>query len=215
VPARLAALALFLFAVPAGALEGHRANALFEEGQIDEAVAAYREGLLRSEGEVGAVRAGLFNNLGTALYEQEDFAAAQTAFEQSLGVALAAEDRARAAFNAGNAAAEQQNFEAALGFYRRALLARPDFPEAAFNYEYLKRQRQDERPQDSESDDLQPSPFAERLKAEADSLVAAERYRDALDVMQRGLATDSTVQAYGDFVGRLGAVVEIDESDQP
>lgn len=208
-------IALFLFTVPAGALEGHRANAHYSAGEIAEAIATYREGLLRSEGEVGAVRAGLFNNLGTALYEQEDFAGAQNAFERSLGVALTADDWARAAFNAGNAAAQQQNFEAALGFYRRALLARPDFTEAAFNYEYLKRQQQDEQPQDSEPETVQPSPFAEQLKAQADSLVAGERYRDALDMMQQGLVADSTVQAYSDFVGRLSAVVDIDESDQP
>jgi len=212
---RLLLLALFLFTVPAGALEGQRANDLFAEEQIEEAILTYREGLLRSEGETGAVRAGLFNNLGVALYEQEDFAAAQTSFEQSLGVALAPENRARAAFNAGNAAAQQQNFEAALGFYRQALLARPDFPEAAFNYEYLKRQQQQDQPQESASENIQPSPFAEQLKAQADSLVAAEQYRDALGVMQQGLLADSTVQAYSDFVGRLGAVVEIEDTNQP
>lgn len=211
---RLLLLALFLFTVPAGALEGRRANDLFDEGSVEEAILTYREGLLRSEGETGTVRAGLFNNLGVALYEQEDFAGAQTAFEQSLAVALAPEDRARAAFNAGNAAAQQQNFEAALGFYRQALLVQPDFPEAAFNYEYLKRQQQDQ-PQQPDSENIQPSPFAEQLKAQADSLVAAEQYRAALETMQQGLLADSTVQAYSDFVGRLGAVVEIDETNQP
>jgi Tfp pilus assembly protein PilF len=212
---RLALLALFLFTAPAGAPEGRRANDLYEEERFEEAGAAYREGLALNEDAAGAVRAGLLNNLGCALYAQEAFAEAQAQFEAALAAALTAEDRARAAYNAGNAAAQQQNFEAALGFYRQALIARPGYVEAAFNYEYVKRKLQPERPQEPEPEPVQPSPFAERVKAEADSLVAAQRYAAALDAMQRGLAADSTVQAYGDFVGRLGAVVEIEDTDQP
>ena len=211
---RLAFLALFLFTVPAGAREGRRANALYEEQKFDEAVAAYREGIARSEAS-GTVYADLLNNLGCARYEQEQFGDAQASFEASLAAALTDEGRARAAFNAGNAAARQQNFEAALGFYRQALLARPDYAEAAFNYEYLKRQQQDDREQAPDAPPVEPSAFAEQLKAQADSLVAANQYRAAFETMQRGLIADSTVQAYSDFVGRLGAVVEIEDSNQP
>ncbi len=214
---RIAFLALFLFTVPAGAPEGRRANALYGEEKYEEAVAAYREGLARSEGEASAVYAGLLNNLGCALYAQEEFAEAQTQFEAALAASLTPEDGARAAFNAGNAAARQQNFEPALGFYRQALLARPDYFEAKFNYEYIKRQLQQDQPSSPESENVQPSPFAERLKAQADSLVAVQQYRAALETMQRGLLADSTVQAYNDFTSRLGAVVEIEEGrpDQP
>ncbi len=208
-----ALLALFLFTVPAGAREGHRGNEAYAEGDFETADALYREGVDRSE--AGAVRADLYNNLGCALYEQEDFAGAQTAFEASLGAALTAEGRARAAYNAGNAAARQQNFDAALGFYRQALLAEPGHADAKFNYEYLKRQLQQDRPQEPESETVQPSPFAQAVKAEADALVAARQYRAALDVMRRGLAADSTVGAYGDFLDRLGTVTEIDEGPQP
>ncbi len=207
---RFALLALFLFTVPAGAREGRRANALYGEGTFGEAAAVYREGLARSESDAGTVQSGLLNNLGCALYEQEQFAEAQTSFEAALAAALAAEDRARAAYNAGNAAAQQQNFEGALGFYRQALLVRPDYFEAKFNYEYIKRQLQQDRPSSPESENIRPSPFAEHLKARADSLVAAQRYREALETMQRGLLADSTVQAYNDFLGRLSAVVEIE-----
>lgn len=209
---RLALIALFLFTVPSGAREGREANALYEEALMAEAADRYRLGLERADTSTGAVPAGLLNNLGCALYEQQEFAEAQMAFEAALRAAIDPEDRARAAYNAGNAHAQQQNFEAALGFYRRALLARPDFYEAAFNYEYLKRQLQDGAPQESEPNDLQPSPFAEEVKAEADALVADRRYGAALEAMQRGLAQDSTVGAYQEFMGRLGAVVEIDES---
>ena len=210
-------LALVLFTVPAGAREGREANAHYAEGRFEEAAARYRDGLARSDEDAGAVRSALLNNLGCALYEQGDFAEAQTAFEAALGAALTPEGQARAAYNAGNALAEQQNIEAALGFYRRALLARPDFHEAKFNYELLKRRLQNDPPPDEQPDDpsVEPSPFAEALKAEADSLVAARQYGTAFETMQHGLATDSTVQAYAEFIGRLGAVAEIEDADQP
>ena len=211
---RTALIALFLFTVPAGAREGRDANARYAEGLFDEAAVLYRAGLDRSEETAGAVQSGLLNNLGCALYEQQQFAEAQTAFEAALTAAVEPEDRARAAYNAGNALAQQQNFEAALGFYRQALLARSDFYEAAFNYEYIKRQLQDSDSQQPQPSDIQPSPFAEALKAQADSLVAAREYDAAFQTMQRGFLQDSTVQAYSEFVGRLGAVVEI-ESGPP
>ncbi len=211
---RLLVAALFLFTVPAGAREGRLGNEDYARSDFGPAGALYREGIDRSEaeGEAGAVRANLYNNLGCALYEQQEFERAQTAFETSLGLALTAEGRAQAAYNAGNAAARQQAFEAALGFYRHALLADPDHAEAKFNYEYLRRQLQPDAP--PEPDAAQPSPFAQAVKAEADSLVAARQYRAALETMQRGLATDSTVSAYGDFLSRLGAVVEIDDGPE-
>lgn len=206
---RLLFVALFLFTVPAGAREGHRANALYDEDAFESAAALYREGIDRSEG--GTTTSALLNNLGCALYEQELFTEAQTAFEASLDAALTPDAQARAAYNAGNTAAQGQNFEAALGFYRQALLAWPGHLDAKFNYEYLKRQLQDSS-QQPEPETVQPSPFAQQLKAEADSLVAAQRYRAALETMQRGSLTDSTVQAYNEFLGRLSAVVEIEES---
>lgn len=206
---RLLLVALFLFTVPSGAREGHRANGMYGEGDFESAAALYREGLDRSED--ASTRSALLNNLGCALYEQEAFAEAQTAFEAALGAALTTPAQARAAYNAGNAAARQQDVEAALRFYRRALLAEPDHTDAKFNYELLKRRLRDPS-QQPESDNVQPSPFAQRLKAQADSLVTAQQYRAALETMQRGFLTDSTVQAYSDFLGRLDAVVRIDES---
>lgn len=204
-------LALTLFTVPAGAREGREGNALFAEERFEEAAARYRAGLDRNTEAAGAVRAGLFNNLGAALYRQEQYAEAQAAFEAALAAALAPEDRARAAYHAGNAAAQQQNVEAALGFYRAALLAQPDHFEAKFNYEYLRRQLQEDRPQPPDQPPPEPSDYARQLKEEADRLVAQRRYADALTLLQNGLRTDSTVQAYSDFIGRLGTVVQIED----
>ena len=210
-----ALLALLLFTVPAGAREGREGNARFADGRFEDAAGRYRAGLARSTAPAGAVPSGLLNNLGSALFEQGEFAEAQAAFESALAAAVEAEDRARAAYNAGNALAAQENIEAALGFYRRALLARPDFPEARFNYEFYKRQLEDEPPPEQPNDDaLEPSDFARELKARADSLVAERRYEDAFEAMQDGLAADSTVRAFAEFIGRHLAVVEIEHAAQ-
>lgn len=212
----LLALLLFTvpaFTVPAGAREGREGNARFADGRFEDAAERYRAGLARADEQTGAVPSGLLNNLGSALFEREEFAGAQNAFEAALAAAVEPADRARAAYNAGNALAAQENIEAALGYYRRALLARPDFPDARFNYELYKRRLEEQTPPEQPNDDtIEPSDFAREVKARADSLVAARRYADALETMQDGLAADSTVQAFSEFIGRLGAVVEIEQA---
>lgn len=210
-----ALLALLLFTIPAGAREGREGNAHFAGGRFEDAAERYRAGLAQTDVTAGAVPSGLLNNLGSALFEQEDFAGAHNAFEAALAAAVEPDDRARAAYNAGNALAAQENIEAALGFYRRALLARPDFPDARFNYEFYKRLLDDETPPEEPNDDaIEPSGFAREVKARADSLVAERRYADAFETMQEGLAADSTVQAFSEFTGRLRAVVEIEQAAQ-
>ena len=208
-----ALLALLLFTVPAGAREGREGNAHFADGRFEDAAERYRAGLARSTVPAGAVPSGLLNNLGSALFEREEVGEAQAAFESALAAAVEPEDRARAAYNAGNALAAQENIEAALGFYRRALLARPDFPDARFNYELYKRRLEEDTPPEQPNDDaLEPSDFAREVKARADSLVAERLYTDAFEAMQDGLAADSTVRAFAEFIGRLRAVVEIEEA---
>jgi hypothetical protein len=88
-------------------------------------------------------------------------------------------------------------------------VARPDFPEARFNYEWVKRRLDSPPPQGGTPPE--PSDFARRLKARADALVAQRQYRDALDLMNDGLRRDSTVAAFADYVQRLGDVVQIEE----
>ncbi len=213
----LVLLALYLFAVPAGSREGRAGNERLREGDFEGAAALYRAGLARSDSDGAtddaalAVRAALLNNLGLALYEDGLPADALRAFEAAADAAPDADGRARAAFNAGAAAARLQDLEGALGFYRRALLARPAFPEAAFNYEFVRRRLQQQNPQDEPPPDVEPSAFAQRLKAQADALVARRRYADALALMEDGARADSTVAAYRDFLGRLGTVVDIED----
>ena len=67
---------------------------------------------------------------GIAYYAGEDFASASAA--------LAAIDTARAKFQYGNALARQERLPDAIAAYERALELRQDFPEAAFNLEWVR-----------------------------------------------------------------------------
>ena len=212
---RLALLLLLLAGCAAfadGADAGRRGNALLAEGDLEAAAAAYGEGLEAAEdgGADPAVQAALWNNLGLARYEQERFEEAAGAFDEALALATETDTRARYAYHAGTALARASTLEDAALRLRHALVARPDFPEARFNYEWVKR-RLDGPPPGAETPP-EPSDFARRLKAQADALVEQRQYRDAYDLLNDGLRRDSTVAAFADYLQRLGDVVRIEES---
>lgn len=207
--ARLA-LVLLLFGLlgDTGAEHGRSGNALYEQGQYAAAERAYRDGLAALDDTTGAVYAALQNNLGAALHRQKQFSSARSAFERAARAAPALEARVRARFNAATAAAGLGTLEAALRDYRQVLLMDPTHAPARYNYEFLKRkvtsgQRSQPPP------DVEPSPYARRLKNKAEALVARRQYGAAVDSMQQGLRRDSTVAAYRDFITRLTDVAEI------
>lgn len=138
---------------PEGSSEGRRGNARIMASDYDAAVAAYRSGLETAGGET---RARLLNNLGTVFLLQEEYEDARRVLDQAIQASLTDDDRARAAYNAGNAAALSGDLEAALGFYRQALLLRPDYHEARFNYETVARTMSEQElppPEDSEDEE--------------------------------------------------------------
>ena len=100
----------------------------------------------------------------------------------------------------------RENLGALAALLRIALLLDPTSADARRNQEIARRLLQDP-PEPPE-----PSDFAEQVKARADALVAQRQYREALNVMEDGLARDSSVAAYADFTQRLGGVVQIEDS---
>ncbi len=211
-PARLALVLLFLGLFgDTGAEHGRTGNALYEQGQYAEAERAYRDGLVALDDTTGAVYSALQNNLGAALHRQKQFTEARTAFRRAARAAPTLDERVRSRFNAATAAAGVGNLTAALRDYRQVLLMDPTHAPARYNYEVLKRKRASRRRSQS-SPDVEPSPYARRLKKKAEALVARQKYEAAADSMQRGLQRDSTVAAYRDFIGRLTDVAQIAET---
>lgn len=190
--------------------EGRRGNALYEAGNYAEAAAAYRTALDELGDEAGARATGLWNNLGAALHQLERYDEAADAFERAIEAAATPAHRARALYNAGNNAEARQQTEAALDFYREALLADPTHGDARFNYEYLQRKRAARTPQPTPPNDIEPSDYARALKRRAEALAADRQYEAAHRLMQEGLRRDSTVAAFQTFIMRLHDVAEID-----
>ena len=148
-------IAVLLFGPGDGKKKGRQGNALYGQEQYEEAMAAYQEGVgaVQEDGP-GAVHSGLLNNLGAALYRTGDMEQAGIAFSSAATMALAPEDLVRASYNAGNAAFKAEQLEQALEHYRRALLNDPSNADAKFNYEFVKRQLEEQQ-QNQEQQDQQ------------------------------------------------------------
>jgi tetratricopeptide (TPR) repeat protein len=203
-----------------GAAEGHDGNDRYQDGAYAQARRAYGSGLAERDRRAAArITSALWHNLGLALHRTDSTQRAMAAFQSAITTAPGSLAHGRAAYNAGTAAAQAGRDEAALGRLREALLADPSRTDARFNFEVIKREleREEKRKKKKKKKrkrqsppDVQPSSFAERLKARADSLVAQRQYADAHQLMERGLRRDSTVRAYRSFIQRTGAVAQID-----
>ncbi len=194
-----------------GPESGREGNALFEQEKYAAAEAAYREGLNARADTTGAVYAGLQNNLGLALHRQGRLDAARSALARARRAASSDAGRVRTLFNAATVAAEMGDRTVALQNYKQVLLLRPEHEAARFNYEYLKRQ-QDAR-SSSEPPEVEPSPFARRLKKKAETLVARTQYTTAAALLKNGMRKDSTVRAYRDFMSRIEEIAQIARSE--
>ncbi len=141
-------LVLLLGLAGDGDKDGRRGNAHYKNGNYEAAADAYYRGLAAYEtGTPDAAYYGLQNNLGAALHQQGDFALARPAFARAMETAPSQADFARAAYNAGNNAFREEQAEAALDFYKKALLADPANADAKFNYEFVKRRQQRQQQQ--------------------------------------------------------------------
>ena len=208
-----AVLILFLFGLfgDTGPEKGREGNALFEQEKYAAAATAYRAGLNALADTTGAVYGGLQNNLGLALHQQDRLDAARTAFNRARRAASTDDERVRALFNAAATAAELGDRAAALQLYKQVLLLDPSNEAARFNYEYLKRRQESQAT--GEPPNIEPSPFAQRLKKRAETLVARTQYTTAAALLKDGLRRDSTVQAYRDFMRRIEEIAQIARSE--
>lgn len=194
---------------PSGpAQEGRRGNALYERGAFARAEQAYLAGLAQVERRDSTQQAMLAHNRGAALYQQAAYARADSAFARAQQHANTKAARTRIRYNRATNAARAGNIDAALRHYRATLRLDPDHDAARHNYEVLAR-RAAATPQRRPAPDIAPSSYAQRLKRRAEALVAQRQYTRAFALMQDGLAEDSTVAAYQDFMGRLRAVAAI------
>ena len=166
-----------------GRKDGRRGNKQYEDGNHEAAAAAYRAGLsaYAEVPEPGDIHTGLLNNLGAALYENASYMDAKDVFDAAINMAPDAASVARAAYNAGNnvyrsgAAAPQgmpgqpqmpgapgaggqnagEHLQAALDYYKQALLSDPANEDAKYNYEFVKRQLEEQQQQQQQDENQQ------------------------------------------------------------
>jgi len=111
----------------------------------------------------------------------------------------------------------EEKYQEALASFKTALLKNPQNEYARYNYELLSRwlENRDENKDEDKSDkedQMQPSNYAKRMKAEADALVDQFQFNQALDVMNKALEIDETVSYYEEFIKNLSEIKEIDEN---
>lgn len=166
----LSILLLVTFLASDGEKDGRRGNELYDQGQFDLAAEAFESGIASlSQNAPALLRYGLLNNLGAALLKAGEAETSGEAFARALESAPGAADIARTSYNAGNASFGANDLETALAHYRRSLIAEPDNEDAKFNYEFVKRQleqQQEQQQQDGRQDEDQESDEQEQEDGE-------------------------------------------------
>lgn len=135
-----------------GEAAGRQGNDAYQRKQYTQAERFYQDGLKKIASGGGHTASALKNNLGASYFRQKRYQEAAQAFEQAAVYAQDAVDLSRAYYNAGNTALQTQQTDAALSFWRKALLAHPQNEAARHNYELLRRlmQQQENTPQQNQ-----------------------------------------------------------------
>lgn len=109
----------------------------------------------------------------------------------------------------------EQKYRDALSYFKTALLKNPNNEKARYNYELLSRwlegnEEEQENEEDREDEDqIQPSNYAKRMKAQADEMVDRFQFDEALEIMENALEIDETVAHYQKFIDHLNEINEI------
>ncbi len=122
-----------------------RGNRDFRKESYKEADIDYRKALVKDSLSVAANY-----NLANTLYREGDYAQAQQSLEKIKDVAPASEHAADYYFNLGDAAVQQQNWQAAVDAFRESLLRRPEDLQAKENYIYAKKKLEDQQNQQNQ-----------------------------------------------------------------
>lgn len=118
-----------------------KADGLFKSEKYEEAAAAYTETAKKYPG-----RTELVFNSGTARYMAKDYEEARRTF-QKVARDAAGDLKEKAEYNTGNTCMAQQETDAAIEHYKRALYLKPDDMNAKWNLEMAQRKNRQQKKQ--------------------------------------------------------------------
>ncbi len=127
-----------------------RGNRDFRKENFREAEIDYRKALVKDSMSVAANY-----NLANTLYREGDFAQAQQTLERIKDAAPASASAADYYFNLGDAAIQQQNWQAAVDAFRESLILSPEDLQAKENYIYAKKKLEDQQNQQNQQNQNQ------------------------------------------------------------
>lgn len=178
----------------------------YKSGNMEAAISSFR--LLTDS--LGVDEDPVLLNLANAYLQQNDTSNAVQFYTKVLSTE---NDNLRSlAYQQMGVINQQQNkLENALSDFKNALKSNPQNSDARYNYELLKKTMKEQEQQQKDQnkdDDIKPSEYAKKLKAQADNLVKQNMFEQASSIMQKGLQEDKTVAAYNAFISKLNDVVE-------
>ena len=124
-----------------------KGNNLYDEGKFGEAEVTYREAQ-----EAGADPFISGFNLGDALFKQERFEEAASAFQALPNLTEDKEQKASAFHNLGNSFLKAEKFQESVDAYKQSLRNNPRDLETKYNYSYAKRMLQQQQEQEQQQD---------------------------------------------------------------
>lgn len=132
---------ILIFLLFSGFLKGPKkltdeGNELFEDKRYQSAIERYREAQVK-EPDDPTIR----YNLGTALYQTEEYQSASQELEKAVEVVKDPQLSARVLYNYGNAQYRLGNFEKAIESYEKVLELDPKDEDAKYNLEFLMKQK--------------------------------------------------------------------------
>lgn len=178
----------------------------YVSGDYQKAIASFR--MLTDS--LGVNEDPIFLNLANAYFLQKDTTNATQFYSKVLG----SQDnvlRSQAYQQLGVINKQKNKLKEAMTDFKASLKSNPLNEDARYNYELLKKILNEQEQQQNKDDNIEPSEYAKKLKAQADRLVRQNLFGQALNIMQMGLKEDKTVAAYNQFITKLDEVVESQE----
>lgn len=179
-------------------------NKLYKANKFTEAEIEYRKGLLKNPKSFEANY-----NLGNALFKQKKYTDALEQYKNSLALEPKEKEKIAAAFhNTGNALLADKKIEESIDAFKKALKNSPKDDDTRYNLAYAQAMlKQQQKNKDKNKD--QKEDEADKIKKQADELVAQRKYQEAYNLMKEGEKRNKKLLQYADYTNRILKIIKL------